>query len=109
MGDVPAFEPHAHPVGAGTHGIFAREKCRDLRWREIVALRARDGVKRRRVAEIEPFDPALVAVGGAHQAQRQAVARCQRATLPTADAAADIGRKQLPSTGSMSKPPSTAT
>lgn len=49
-------------------------------------------MKRRRVPEIEPFDPALVAVGRAHQAQRQAVARRQRATLPAADAAADIGR-----------------
>ena len=92
MGDVPALEPHAHPIGAGPHGIIAGKKRREFRWREIVVLRARNGAKCRPISEIEPFDPAFVAVARARQAQRQAVARRQCAALPAAEAAADIGR-----------------
>lgn len=92
MGDVPSFEPHAHPIGAGPHGIFAGKKRREFRWREIIVLRARDGAKCRPVSEVEPFDPAFVAIARARLAQWQAVPHRQCAALPAAEAAADIGR-----------------
>ena len=62
MVETPSFEPQAHTVGARPDGVFACEKARDLGIGKIVVLRARDGADPRRRPQIEPFDPAFVAV-----------------------------------------------
>ena len=42
MADAAAVEPHAHAVGTDPDGVSAFKKARDLGFREVVALRARD-------------------------------------------------------------------
>src|ERR1700716_1876490 len=60
--DRRALEPHPDAVGIGRHRVLAVEEGLDPAIREMIALRPQGGAEPRRPAEIEPLEPAFVAI-----------------------------------------------
>ena len=89
-----AGEAHAHAVGARADGVFAVEEGRDLAVREVIVLGALDHADARPRPSGETFEADFAALVRLRLAQRQPVAGGERAALPAADAAADIGRRR---------------
>ena len=93
MVDAAAIEPHAHAVGARrTRCIRCRRTPRSPAPRNDRLADRAIARKRGGGARSKPSSSAFVAVARAGAAQRQPVAGDERAPVPAAEAAADIGR-----------------
>src|SRR6478672_4005462 len=85
-------KPHGHAIRPGAYAVGAAEEPREVRVGEIVALRPRYRADARGRIEIESIELDLVARARARLAQRQPVAGHERASLPAAEASAQVGR-----------------
>jgi len=90
--DLRTAEAHSDAIGIGRHRELAVEKGRDLALGKEVLLWPDHGPEPRRPAQIEPVEPAVLAVAWLARAKRQPVACSQRAAVPASESAANIGR-----------------
>ncbi len=88
----PASEAHPHAVGARPDGVLAVEEGRDLVVRKMIVLGARDHSDAGSRPKKETFETNLLALARLCQAKRETVSCNERAPLPAADAAAEVGR-----------------
>lgn len=87
-----AIEVHGHPIRRRTDGVFAVQERLDRSLREARVLRPKNDTEVGRPCEIQSLKPKGILFAGGAPANRQCIARNQRAALPPSDMAADIGR-----------------